>query len=328
MADNIRVAPSANGTDPLVATETVTLQAVVCQVALGKVGFGAADTYTGVALATGLPVQPGTATTWAVTAAALPLPAGAALVASVVTMSAKLPAALGQAASAASLAVVLPAAQITTLTPPAAIVGFALDTTVSAASAKLPATLGQKAMVASLAVTLASDQSTIPVSNASLPLPTGASTESTLASLSGKVTAVNTGAVVISGALPAGTAVVGVAIAPQQTGALYSGTTSLTPKFATIVASASGATTVIAAVATKKIRVLKLTLSASAAVNVKYQSHALATDLTGLLYLAANSGLGMGFCPLGHFETLAGEALDINLSAAIAVGGVITYVEV
>lgn len=46
---------------------------------------------------------------------------------------------------------------------------------------------------------------TQPVSAASLPLPTGAATEATLATLNGKVTACNTGAVTISAALPAGT---------------------------------------------------------------------------------------------------------------------------
>lgn len=46
---------------------------------------------------------------------------------------------------------------------------------------------------------------TVPVSAASLPLPTGASTEATLSSLNGKVTACNTGAVVVSSsALPTG----------------------------------------------------------------------------------------------------------------------------
>lgn len=46
---------------------------------------------------------------------------------------------------------------------------------------------------------------TQPISAASLPLPTGASTEATLSSLNGKVTAVNTGAVVVSSsALPTG----------------------------------------------------------------------------------------------------------------------------
>lgn len=49
--------------------------------------------------------------------------------------------------------------------------------------------------------------SAVPVSAASLPLPTGAATESTLSALNAKVTAVNTGAVVVSSsALPTGAA--------------------------------------------------------------------------------------------------------------------------
>ena len=70
---------------------------------------------------------------------------------------------LGQALAAASTPVVLTAAQITTLTPPAAITGFNLEATQTAMSAKLPATLGQKAMTASMAVVLASDQASVPV---------------------------------------------------------------------------------------------------------------------------------------------------------------------
>ena len=52
-------------------------------------------------------------------------------------------------------------------------------------------------------------QATQPVSAASLPLPAGAATETTLAALNTKVTAVNTGAVTISAALPAGTNLIG-----------------------------------------------------------------------------------------------------------------------
>lgn len=48
-------------------------------------------------------------------------------------------------------------------------------------------TLGQKAMAASTPVVLASDQASIPITAASLPLPTGAATEITLAALSAKV---------------------------------------------------------------------------------------------------------------------------------------------
>lgn len=56
----------------------------------------------------------------------------------------------------------------------------------TAIDAKLPATLGQKLMAASLAVAIASDQSAIPVSAASLPLPSGAATEATLLAFSAK----------------------------------------------------------------------------------------------------------------------------------------------
>jgi hypothetical protein len=66
-----------------------------------------------------------------------------------------------------------------------------VDADIQAMSAKLPATLGQKAMAASLAVAIASDQSAIPVSAASLPLPSGAATAanqtSMLARLSGSL---------------------------------------------------------------------------------------------------------------------------------------------
>jgi hypothetical protein len=76
-----------------------------------------------------------TNTSLAVTAASLPLPTGASTSArqdtantSLASLDGKAPA-LGQALAAASVPVVLPAAQLTTLTPPAAITGFATETT-------------------------------------------------------------------------------------------------------------------------------------------------------------------------------------------------------
>ncbi len=98
--------------------------------------------------------------------------------------------------------------------------GLALDATLSALSAKLPVALGAHSIANSTAVNIASDQ-VVPVSIGSLPLPSGgatsalqttgntslASIDSTLSTLNGKVTAVNTGAVVVaSSALPAGAA--------------------------------------------------------------------------------------------------------------------------
>lgn len=62
---------------------------------------------------------------------------------------------------------------------------LASQTTLSALNGKF-GSLGQKTMAGSAPVVIASDQSTLPVSAASLPLPTGAATEVTLSALNGK----------------------------------------------------------------------------------------------------------------------------------------------
>jgi hypothetical protein len=104
--------------------------------------------------------------------------------------------------------------------------------------------------------------------------------------------------------------------------------TILTPKFAAIALSSSGNTTVVAAVTSKKIRVLSLWLVANGTVNVKFQTGTGGTDLTGLAYLVVNTGMVLPFNPAGWFETGSGVLLNANLSAAIAVGGSLSYVEI
>lgn len=94
---------------------------------------------------------------------------------------------------------------------------------------------------------------------------------------------------------------------------------------AKIVASSSGATTIVAAVAGMKIRVVQMHLTVNAAVNAKWQSHVTPTDLTGLSYFGTDGFENLPFNENGWFETLAGEALDINLSGAVPVGGVLGY---
>lgn len=88
--------------------------------------------------------------------------------------------------------------------------------------------------------------------------------------------------------------------------------------------AASGDTTLVAANATKKIRVTAITLISNGAVNVKFKSAA--TSITGLLYLVANTGFSPAYNPKGQFQTAANEALIINLSAATDVGGWLKYV--
>ena len=104
--------------------------------------------------------------------------------------------------------------------------------------------------------------------------------------------------------------------------------TIVTPKFAAIALSASGNTTVVAAVASKKLRVLALSMVANGTVNIKFQTGTGGTDLTGLYYLIANTGAVLPFNPAGWFETASGVLLNANLSAAIAIGGSLTYIEV
>lgn len=150
-----------------------------------------------------------------------------------------------------------------------------------------------------------------------------------------------TGSLSLGAAIPAGTNNIGdvdvltqpvrarttdhIGAAPM-TDAVMNGTTALTPKYAVISESSSGDNEVVAAVASKKIRVLAYVLMANAAVNAKWRSAS--TDTSGLLYCGANGGAVAPFNPVGWLETAAGEPLNINLSGAVAVGGHVTYIEV
>lgn len=101
----------------------------------------------------------------------------------------------------------------------------------------------------------------------------------------------------------------------------------LTVKSAVIAASSSGANAIVAAVTGKKIRVLGYIISGVTAVNAKWQSGS--TDIGGLIYIGATGGAVAPIAPMYMwFETVAGEALNLNLSGAVAVGGGVVYVEV
>jgi len=333
------------------------------QPALGTAGSASSDVLTiqGVASMTKLLVTPD-------------LPSGAATSAnqttantSLSTIATNIPA-QGQALEAASMPIVLTAAQVTTLTPPAAITGFATAAkqpalgTAGSASSDVLTVQGKTSMTpllvdgsgATQPVSGTFWQTTQPVSLASVPshAVTNAGTFATQATLQansgvdiGKLTAnqsVNVaqvnGVTALMGNGVTGTGSQRVTVASDntpfqvsasdETSTIYNGTTALTPKFATITASSSGVTNLLALVSSKKLRVLSLALVANGTVNVKFQSHVTPTDITGLFYLVANTGFVLPYNPLGWFQSISGEALDINLSASIAVGGTFTYVEV
>ena len=111
------------------------------------------------------------------------------------------------------------------------------------------------------------------------------------------------------------------------TSTLADGETPLLPKFAVITASSSGQNEIVAAVTGKRIRVVGYNYISSGTVNAAWRSGA-TTVIGGLGYWVANTGKVAPFCPVGWFQTASGEALNLNLSGAVAVGGEVTYVEV
>ena len=101
-------------------------------------------------------------------------------------------------------------------------------------------------------------------------------------------------------------------------------------KRAVIDHATSGDNTLVSAVIGKRIRVVSLFLVAAGTVNVRFESGASGTALTGQMNLIANTGfvLSMGFNEAGWFETSKSELLNLELSAAISVDGVLSYIEV
>ena len=121
----------------------------------------------------------------------------------------------------------------------------------------------------------------------------------------------------------------GVAMATDQ---IMNNLTALTPKFAKANVSASttdGA--VVAAVTSKKIRVLSYRLHAAAtATNCTFTSKpaGAGTACSELFACGVNGGRSEGFSPVGHFETTAGEGLSLTTGAGATVGVGVVYVEV
>lgn len=93
---------------------------------------------------------------------------------------------------------------------------------------------------------------------------------------------------------------------------------------AAINASSSGNNTVVAAVAGKRIVVLYVKLIVSAAITVTWESSG-GTVIDGPFSLALNGGYVEPFATCGHFSTLVGEGLVLNLGSGNQVGGNLLY---
>jgi len=99
-------------------------------------------------------------------------------------------------------------------------------------------------------------------------------------------------------------------------------------KYAVIDAATSGNNTLVSAVSTKIIRVHSLFVVAAGTVNVRFESGADGTALTGQMNLVVNTGFALPWNPKGWFQTAASALLNMELSAAISVDGSLTYTEV
>ena len=213
-------------------------------------------------------------------------------------------------------------------------------------------------IASAVAVTGTFWQATQPVSAASLPLPSGASTSAaqttgntSLSSIDGKITACNTGAVVISSALPTGSNAIGklaansgvdigdvdvtsISAGTNRIGAVYQVCGQMVDETGTVRtvnrsfvnATLSGNTELVATQGPGvRIRVLSVTFLALLAVTIKFQSAT--TDITAGFPIAINGGIALPYNPHGLFQTGANEALNINLSLATSVGVNVTWVQ-
>lgn len=114
----------------------------------------------------------------------------------------------------------------------------------------------------------------------------------------------------------------------DASGSIDNAGTTRTVKYAIIDAATSGDNTLVPAVASRKIRILSAFLVASAAVTVRFESGAGGTALSGQMVLAANAGFVLPYNPHGWNETAVNTLLNLELSGAISVDGMLTYAEV
>lgn len=93
--------------------------------------------------------------------------------------------------------------------------------------------------------------------------------------------------------------------------------------------AASGNNEIVAAVPGKIIRVINLAIHSGGTVLVRFESGAGGTALTGqMAFNGVVSSLVPGESMQGHFQTVVGESLNMELSAAISVDGWLCYQEV
>ena len=99
-------------------------------------------------------------------------------------------------------------------------------------------------------------------------------------------------------------------------------------KHAVIDTASSGNTTLVAAVTNKRILVVSLFYIAAGTVNVRFESAAGGSALTGQMNHVANTGAALNYNQYGWFVTDRDDLLNLELSAAVSVDGSLSYREI
>ena len=98
------------------------------------------------------------------------------------------------------------------------------------------------------------------------------------------------------------------------------------PQYAAINVASSGDNTLVAAAgAGVKVRILAAFMISAGAVNVRFESGASGTAMSGQMPLAANTGFVLPFNPYGWGDTAANTLLNLELSDAVSVDGMLVY---
>jgi len=96
-------------------------------------------------------------------------------------------------------------------------------------------------------------------------------------------------------------------------------------KHVKIDAASSGDNTLLAAVSDKRILVVSLFFICAGTVNVRFESGASGTALTGQMNFVVNTGIVLPYNEYGWFVTAKEELLNLELSDAISVDGSFGY---
>lgn len=100
-------------------------------------------------------------------------------------------------------------------------------------------------------------------------------------------------------------------------------------QYLAVSVSSSGNNTLVAPASGKRIRVLAFLLTAAGTTTAQFVSDGSPdTDLTGAMPMVANGTLTGPMNSLGWVQSKVNEPLLLKLSQAVAVAGVLVYVEV